>query len=181
MSARTDWKKIQTIIGTKQDGVPGPKDATAIDLLRSLALAEYQAEKFGAEGWTATGKASSFADPKDVAAFDRCKKTGKTDKQCFAVGDNGVGCWGDSTKEGSGMSCAVSPDYMIEKFGTVAAAKHAKIRVEAKGKQIVVTLKDRMPWRENVENGAVIDLNPDAAAALGLKPPFMVPAKWAWL
>jgi len=38
--------------------------------------------------------ASSFADPADVRAFKRCKAQGKTDQECFRVGDNGVGCWG---------------------------------------------------------------------------------------
>jgi hypothetical protein len=38
-------------------------------------------------------KASSFADPADVAVYKRCLKSGKTPVQCFAVGDNGVGLW----------------------------------------------------------------------------------------
>ena len=36
-------------------------------------------------------KASSFADPADVVAFKKCLKSGKTAKQCLAVGDNGIG------------------------------------------------------------------------------------------
>jgi hypothetical protein len=36
-------------------------------------------------------KASSFADPADVVAVKKCLKSSKTENQCFAVGDNGVG------------------------------------------------------------------------------------------
>ena len=41
--------------------------------------------------------ASSFADPADVRRFRACKAAGKSDQECFKVGDNGVGCWGDDT------------------------------------------------------------------------------------
>jgi hypothetical protein len=126
------------------------------------------------------GKASSFADPADVAAFWRCKKRGGSDQQCFKVGDNGVGCWGDDCSAGSGPSCALPPEDMIEKWGSVKAARRKPVSVTANGRTITVLLKDRMPHRANIKNGAVIDLNPDAVAALGLKPPIMVSASWSW-
>lgn len=87
------------------------------------------------------GKATSFADPADVAAFKRCKSRGGTDKECFKVGDNAIGCWGDSTAEGSGPSCALPPDDMIEKWGNVKAAKHKRVIVTANGRTVTCTLK----------------------------------------
>lgn len=130
---------------------------------------------------TIKGKASSFADPKDVAAFKRCKAQGKTDLQCFKVGDNGVGCWGDNTAQLDIPMCAVPPDDMIAKWGSVNAAKHKPIVVRVNGHQVVCRLADRMPKKKNIKNGAVIDLNPAALKALGLKPPVMVQAEWWWV
>ena len=127
-----------------------------------------------------TGMASSFADPSDVAAFQSCKAQGKSDQECFRVGDNGIGCWGDPTNEGSGPSCALPPDDMEAKWGSVAAAKHRPVVVHANGRTIVCVLKDRMPRKAHIKNGACIDLNPDAVRALGLQPPVMVPVEWSW-
>ena len=45
-------------------------------------------------------------------------------------------------------------------------------------KTVVCELRDTMPAKANVKNGAGIDLNPAAAKALGLKPPFKVRATW---
>jgi len=165
-------KAIQGIIGVTQDGIWGPKSQAALD-----AVVHPPAQWLNAPH---KGLASSFADPADVRAFKRCKENGGTDQQCFKVGDNGVGCWGDDCSEGSGPSCALPPDDMIEKFGSIAAAKHAKVKVSANGQSATCTLKDRMPWKKNITNKAIIDLNPDAVALLGLKPPIMVPATWEW-
>ena len=127
------------------------------------------------------GKASSFADPADIARFKRCKATGKSDAECFKVGDNGIGCWSDDVSQGTGPACALPPEDIQERFVTVAAAKHKRVQVTANGKTVVAILKDRMPHRANIHNGAIIDLNPDACAALGLKPPVMVAASWQWV
>ena len=125
-------------------------------------------------------RASSFADPADVRRFRFCKSQGKSDKECFKVGDNGVGCWGDDCSQGSGPSCALPPDDMIERWGSVDAAKHKPVRVVANDCEILCVLKDRMPWKRNIHNHAGIDLNPDAVAALGLRPPLMISASWQW-
>jgi len=133
-------------------------------------------------------KASSFADPADVRAFKKWKQIyldqGKTDAQAeklaFAKGDNGVGCFGDFTAQDKIPMCALPPDDMIDKWGSVAKAKHKGVSVSANGKQVICQLADRMPWKKNIKNGAGIDLNPAAAKALGLTPPFMVPATWTW-
>lgn len=132
-------------------------------------------------------KASSFADPADVAAFKKCKRDGgywrkgvwnpgSSDEHCFACGDNGIGKWGDDTTAPIPM-CALPPDDW-KPLGQ--KARGAKVRVTASGKTIICELRDTMPWKKNIKNGAGIDLNPAAVKALGLKPPIMVPATWEW-
>lgn len=166
-------KEIQTIIGSEPDGIWGPKSQAALDSVISPQPSSSSAEIH-------RGKASSFADPADVRAFKRCKERGGSDDQCFKVGDNGEGCWKDDTSEGSGPSCAVPPDDMIQKWGSVLAAKHKLVEVTANDKTVTCVLKDRMPWKKNITNGAIIDLNPDTCRALGLEPPIMVSATWKW-
>jgi len=166
---------IQAILGVEMDGIWGPKSQAALESLIAAPTTP--------SDWTNAahkGLASSFADPADVEAFRRCKAQGKSDTLCFKVGDNGIGCWGDDCSEGSGASCALPPDDMIEKFGSVAAAKHAKVKVTANNQTVTCILKDRMPWKKNITNKAIIDLNPDAVDSLDLKPPLMIPASWEW-
>jgi hypothetical protein len=126
-------------------------------------------------------KASSFADPADVAAFRRCKAKGNSDKQCFRVGDNGIGYWEDDTSEGSGPSCALPPEDIIDQWGSMSHGWRKPVHVAANGREVICLLKDTMPHRANIKNGAGIDLNPDAVKALGLKPPIMVAAVWSWV
>lgn len=170
MTALDSRKKLQIVLRDAGlylgdiDGILGPKSDAAYAALKSL-------------GGVRAVLASSFADPADIRAFRACKAKGGTDQECFKVGDNGVGKWGDYTGEGSGPSCALPPEDW-EPFGF--AARGRLVRVKANGREAVVALKDTMPRLANIKNGAGIDLNPDAAAALGLKPPFIVPATWEW-
>jgi hypothetical protein len=157
----------------KIDGIPGPMTSEAWNAL----MAAVRDERSG--GVSHAVKASSFADPADVRAFKRCKGEGKSDQECFKVGDNGIGCWGDDTTGNTPM-CALPPEDMTEKWGSVIGAKHMRVVVSANGRTVTCVLGDRMPARKNVKNGAAIDLNPAAAKALGLKPPFMVDAVWKW-
>ncbi len=121
--------------------------------------------------------ASSFADPADIAAFRRAKARGLSDQQAFKVGDNGIGCWGDRTDQGTGPACALPPEDW-KPLGP--KARLAKVCVIANGRSVTCLLKDTMPARRNITNNAGIDLNPDAIAALGLTPPVLVPATWEW-
>jgi hypothetical protein len=119
--------------------------------------------------------ATSFADPEDVAAFNRCKAAGGTDNECFKLGDNGIGCWGDDTTSATHPCCALSPEAMAAKWGSVKAAKHKRVIVRVADKQVTCVLKDRLPHKS-----PRIDLNPGACKALGLKPPVKVKAVWEW-
>ena len=118
--------------------------------------------------------ATSFADPDDVAAFRRCKAEGKSDQECFKIGDNGVGCWGDDTTT-SEPCCALSPEAMRAKCGSVKNAKHKRVIVSVGLKTVTCVLKDRLP-----HHSTRIDLNPGACVVLGLTPPVKVRAHWEW-
>lgn len=122
------------------------------------------------------GYATSFADPADVAAFRKCKAQGKSDAQCFKVGDNGIGCWGDDTTAARPM-CALPPEDW-KPLGK--NARGAKVLVIVGYKSVLCELRDTMPARRNIKNGAVIDLNPAACKALGLTPPMKAHCAWAF-
>lgn len=160
-------QEIQRTLGVTPDGVWGPKSAAALEAVLHPGEIIHQV------------LASSFADPADVRAFKRCKAKGKSDLECFKVGDNGKGVWGDDTTT-SDPACALPPEDMEERWGSIDAAKHKKVIVEVGGKRVVCTLKDRMPRRAAITNGCGIDLTPGACAALDLKPPFEVAATWKW-
>lgn len=124
--------------------------------------------------------ASDFASLKDLAAYKAAKAKGMNDTAAFKVGDNGVGCWGAVTAQERTPMCALPPDDMIEQFGSIAKAKHARVKVTIKGKEVICFLADRMPWKKNIKNGCCIDLNPAALKQLGLKSPIKLPAEWHW-
>jgi hypothetical protein len=120
--------------------------------------------------------ASSFADPADIAAFKRCKAQGHTDKQCFAIGDNGIGYWGDVTASDTPM-CALPPGEW-KKFGSKARGK--KMKVTYRDKTVICELRDTLP--PVPKHNVVIDLNPGALKALGLTPGGLYEGvHWKWL
>lgn len=178
MKAIDARKAIQEILHVAEDGVMGEMTDNAYSLLDGLPDdAEWPAQAPENSDGVHRVNASSFADPADVRAFERCKNQGNSDKFCFGKGDNAVGKWGDSTAAGSGPIVALPPEDW-QRFGSSARGK--KVLVTANGKSVVAELRDTMPHKANVKNGAGIDLNPDCASALGLNPPFMVEATWAW-
>ena len=128
------------------------------------------------EKWN-TVRASSFADPKDVEAFKRCKAKGLSDQQCFRVGDNGIGAWGHTTAQERAPMVALPREI----WKNAKKRGGAKVLVRYKDRECVAILGDTMPALANIRNGAGIDLNPACAKALGLKPPFLVAGvRWRW-
>jgi hypothetical protein len=126
-------------------------------------------------------KASSFADPADVAVYKKCLRSGRTALQCYGVGDNGIGLWRDDTTVAKPM-CALPRDVWLAKWKTKSIARGKKIELSFNGKKVICELRDTMPTTAKITNGARIDLNPGAAKALGLKPPFMQPnVGWRWV
>ncbi len=179
----TQIKNIQSILGVASDGIWGPLSQAAFNALISSSPSPSQAplgppSDPNSAFWHAV-KATSFADPADVAAFRAAKQRGLSDEQAFALGDNGIGCWGDDTTVDVNY-CAVPPDDMIEQWGSESAAKHKRIQVNIGNSTIECILGDTMPWKKNITNGAGIDLNPASVAALGQKAPLYAPAMWRW-
>jgi hypothetical protein len=128
-----------------------------------------------------TVTASSFADPKDVAAYKKAIEEGKTPEQACKVGDNGIGKWGDDTTRDDTPMCALPPEDWLAKWGSANKARGKKVAVTFRGKTVIGELRDTMPSKVNIENGAGIDLNPGFARAFNLSPPFMISeVKWEW-
>ena len=196
---KTDIKKIQGILGTDTDGIWGPKSQAALNkqigitagkanpklqkiqrildvdddgFWGPISQAALNEEIDGQDGFSMT--ASSFADPADVVAFNKCKQQGKTDQQCFKVGDNGIGQFGKITAQDQIAMVAVHADDMIARWGSVNGAAHRPVTVTVNGTTIDATVEDRIGVKGR------IDLNPAAAKQLGLTPPFLVPCVWKW-
>lgn len=126
--------------------------------------------------------ASSFADLKDVAAYKKAIAQGKTQAEAFKIGDNGIGKWGDNTARDDAPMCALPPEDWIAKWGIGHTARGKKVSVTLKGKTVIGELRDTMPHKANIKNGAGIDLNPGFAKAFGLVPPFLLrDVKWEWV
>ena len=131
--------------------------------------------------------ASSFADPDDVRNFRKWysiyigqgKDPAEAERLSFAKGDNGVGMWGDDCT-GPVPMCALPPEDMFERWGSIDAARHRPVEVSCNARSVICTLADRMPHRPNIQNGAGIDLSPAACEALNLRPPVMIRAAWRW-
>jgi len=117
--------------------------------------------------------ATSFADPADIRAFRACKAKGKTDAECFKVGDNGIGKWGDDTTAPRAMVALPREDWQ-----NLKTPKGEKVEVLIRGTLVICELRDTMPRRANIKNGAGIDLNATACDLFGLKPPVRVKAQW---
>lgn len=124
--------------------------------------------------------ASSFADPDDVRAFQRCKARGGSDIECFAVGDNGLGCWGQPTT-GDEPIIALPKDDLQARFGRWQRGKNARVKVTIHGRTVECLVRDCMPWKKNLHNKAGLDLAPGAQRAFALQPPFLVPCEWEWV
>jgi hypothetical protein len=69
---------------------------------------------------------------------------------------------------------AVHADHMITRWGSVNAAAHRSVTVRVNGKSVSATVEDRIGVKGR------IDLNPAAAIALGLTPPFLISCTWNW-
>lgn len=153
------------------DNWRGPKTERALELFKQ----SLQSENFETDWHTV--KASSFADPADVAAFKKCKALGNSDSFCFARGDNGIGAWGHNTAQEETPMCAL-PREIWQRAGKSGGAG---VEVRFNGVTVVGILGDTMPSLANIKNGCGIDLNPGFGKEWELKPPFMVTVQWRWI
>src|SRR5437588_8625687 len=101
-------------------------------------------------------KATSFADVSDLLEYNRRIREGKTPEQAFEYGDNGLGSTQLSTVAGTGPAVALPHPWQ---------SRH--VRVSREDKVVLCEVRDTAPH-------GVIDLNPDACAALGLEIPVLV-------
>ena len=125
--------------------------------------------------------ASSFADPADVKAYKDAIAAGKSEQEALALGDNGLGCWGDDTTADDKPMCALPPEDWEAKWGSGTAARGKEVQVTYKGTTVTGELRDTMPHKTDITNGAGIDLNPGFAKAFGVKQPFMLSdVEWEW-
>lgn len=118
--------------------------------------------------------ATSFADQKDVEAYRHALAQGKTELEALAVGDNGVGCWGDVTAQEHTAYAALHRDDLVDRWGSVDAARHKGIKVQLRGRQIRAVIGDRCGVRGRV------DLNPACLVQLGVKPGLKEAVAWYW-
>lgn len=111
-----------------------------------------------------TLRATSFATRQDLAAFARFIEDAPADmsvsrarRLAYAVGDNGVGAWGDPTWLDGGMPIVALPPSL--------ARHNRQVLVTLKGSKVSFTAycRDKAPE-------GVIDLAPSALRAAGLDP-----------
>jgi hypothetical protein len=134
------------------------------------------------------GKASSYGDTKDMAAYQAALIAGlrgglsQRDAEARArkVGDPGIGWMDNVLSDVSTPWVAVPYEAWFQKWGSKKQAHKRPINVTINGKTVRCILGDTMPHLANITNGAVIDLAPGAQNAFNLNAPFMVPASWEW-
>lgn len=178
MTALEARKAIQELLHVAEDGIIGKNTLAALTLLSGLPdYAAWPEDHLDISKHS--GKGSSFADPADVLAFRRCKNQGNSDSFCFKYGDNGVGKWGDDCTEGSGPAVALPPEDW-QPYGASARKRKVLVSLPDGSRSVVAELRDTLPHKANITNGAIIDMNPDTCAALGLMPPVMVDVVWSW-
>jgi hypothetical protein len=178
MIDRAKLAAIQLVLGVKPDGIWGIKSQAALEYAQGIR--EDPTPSPPNEVY-----ASCFADPKAIEAFLECKNRGGTDQECFELGDNGVGIWGDSTARGTGPSCALPPEYIEAQWGRIGHAKHRQLKIQRIAGdaryEVIATLKHTMPRLQDLQTKARIYLNPDACEALGLHPPCLEKVGWWWM
>jgi hypothetical protein len=89
--------------------------------------------------------------------------------------------WGENTARDDVPLCALPPEDWIAKWGKGNKARGKKVAVTYKGKTVMGELRDTMPHKAKITNGAGIDLNPGFAKAFHVRPPFILKdVHWDW-
>lgn len=114
-----------------------------------------------------TTPASVFADDEDKRRYDEAIARGASEKAALKVGDNQQGAWNDYTGPGSGPIVALPP-------GMPGVYHNRLVQLVGPKGTTVARIGDKAP-----ANGR-IDLNPDAAAAIG-HPGGVTPIQWSFL
>lgn len=125
--------------------------------------------------------ATSFADPADIRAYLEAKMRGETEEQALDVGDNGIGCWGDDTKMGSGARSSLPAHVTVSRWGSMWNGRRRLIRVFYGGTFVDTILSDAGPGPKEEAEGHGLDLNYDAWKAFGVSVPAEKKVQWDWL
>jgi hypothetical protein len=81
---------------------------------------------------------------------------------------------GDLTAHDDIPMCALPPEDWLSKWQSAAVVRDKKMAVTYRGQTVVGDLRDTVPHKSSITNGAGIDLNPGFEKALAYTPPFMV-------
>src|SRR5215204_6802868 len=128
MSRKLSLKKLRRILGSAPEAIWGTGAEAALErILRTEGKAAAAPDSIGDEEIEAL--ASSFADEEDVGAFVRCKNLGRSDRECFMVGDNGIGQFGRITAQLHTPMVALHADDMVARWGSLRAAANQKVSV----------------------------------------------------
>lgn len=116
-------------------------------------------------------QASTFADPKDIAAYKAAKARGLSEEDALKVGDNGVGSSRlggiDTTKT---VGVAIPPDVLEAQLGKDPAAwRKARVRVTIGDQTFLVPIVDEGPGSGPVSRGVGTDLSAPFAYGVGSK------------
>jgi hypothetical protein len=117
---------------------------------------------------------TSFADPADLRAYNRSVWNGATPREALNYGDNGLGAWQLSTCADTGPCVALPADIVLSGTGSRNRQPRRLVRVFFEDKFVDCQVRDLSPH-------GIIDLNPDACKALGLKVPLKTSLNWDWL
>ena len=107
-------------------------------------------------------RATSFATPQDIAAYNKCRAAGHDDAYCTSHkdgGDNGKGKWGDDTTSKTVAYCALGPSLQ---------KKHQPVHVVLSTRKGTPLGKPFDCIQGDGGDEGVIDLNPGSLLAAGL-------------
>jgi hypothetical protein len=134
MKARDRWKQIQAVLGTAQDGIPGPKDEAALTLLKQQAKSNFDLDT--PQPTTLTGRGITL----HIEGEDLVIKNGRV--TCFGgtndPQDSGDTASGISTKPPHTMGCALPRNY---------TGAHTPTRNALQGSPI----PEKLPWKTPVQ------------------------------
>jgi hypothetical protein len=115
------------------------------------------------------GYATNFADPGDLARYQRAKAAGKSESYALSIGDNGVGApvlGGVTTPESYGV--AVPRSYLRQQFGNDPQAwRRARAQVTYGERTISVPIVDIGPGSKQQRRGVITDLTYPLSQDLG--------------
>ena len=122
----------------------------------------------------AVKKGTTFADVGDLLRYNRSVWNGVSPDRALEYGDNGLGAWGLSTVRGTGPCIALDRDEIATATGSSHRQPRRLVRVSFQDKTVECQVRDVAP-------SGICDLNPDAAAELGIKPPWSGLVDIVWI